>query len=297
MPITENQLKGNWAEQYIAAKLSAQGCLIRHVPQGHDSGIDLYCEKVKDGIPYLHFWCQIKTSSKWKGKFNTVSYYPKKQHIEYWLKQPAPVLVFLVPDLREQNSIPFYICSAFHFSYKKSLLKITTNTELKDFLNSYLPYESFLWDLKNGKVSSLKAAKVRYKKTIPKGVAIGFEKKLLISILWTLHRLVDDFLYDEKNQIELVHKENLNEAELNRINQSSIYLMPLEELVSRTNDKHYHYYETIGKYYELDRNYDRAIKLYGQSLQLLQIDPNKVWELEIKRVQEHLARVETKKQS
>ena len=66
MKITDQQLKGNWAEQYIAAQLSSQGCLIRHVTQGHDSGIDLYCEKVKDGIPYLHFWCQIKTKKNGK---------------------------------------------------------------------------------------------------------------------------------------------------------------------------------------------------------------------------------------
>lgn len=65
MSFTDNQLKGNWGEQYIAAQLSSQGCLIRHVTQGHDSGIDLYCEKIINGEPLLHFWVQVKTSKKW----------------------------------------------------------------------------------------------------------------------------------------------------------------------------------------------------------------------------------------
>ncbi len=292
MPITDSQLKGNWAEQYIASQLSAQGCLIRHVPQGHDSGIDLYCEKVEDGEPYLHFWCQIKSSAKWKGKFRTVSFNPRKQHVEYWLKQPVPVFVFLVPDLREETNIPFYICSAFHSSYKKSLLKVTSNEELQHFFKSYLPFESFLWDLKNGKVSYLKATKDGYKKSIPKGIAIGFEKNLLLTILWTLHRLGDDYLFDEENQTELVHKKNLTEEEFSRIIHSTVYLKPLEELVSRINDKHYHYYETLGKYYELVKKYDKAIEFYKHSLNLLQKDPNEIWELEITRLKKHITRVE-----
>jgi len=53
MAITDNQLKGNWGEQYVASQLALEGCFIRHVTQGHDSGIDLYCEIIKDGTPFL----------------------------------------------------------------------------------------------------------------------------------------------------------------------------------------------------------------------------------------------------
>jgi len=64
MSFTDNQLKGNWAEQYIAHRLAAEDCLVRHVSQGQDSGIDLYCEKLGEDqngkkVPYLHFWCQM----------------------------------------------------------------------------------------------------------------------------------------------------------------------------------------------------------------------------------------------
>lgn len=78
MTITDNQLKGNWGEQYIAANLAAQGCFIRHVTQGHDSGIDLYCETVKDKTPFLHFWCQIKTKKNIIRSVNNMHLNPMK---------------------------------------------------------------------------------------------------------------------------------------------------------------------------------------------------------------------------
>ena len=122
MTITDEQLKGNWAEQYVASQLASCGCLVRHVMQGHDSGIDLYCEKVKDGIAYLHFWCQIKCSSKCKGKAKSIKFNGRKKHIEYWVKQPAPVFIFLVPDIRKKDSLPYYICRSLDFLFKKKAI-------------------------------------------------------------------------------------------------------------------------------------------------------------------------------
>ena len=207
MIINDNQLKGNWGEQYIASKLSSLGCLVRHVPQGHDTGVDLYCEKVENDIPYLHFWCQIKTSNKWKGNRNTISFRPNKNHVNYWLNQPVPVILFIVPDLRQQNDyVPFYIFSEFHDHYRQSLFKIINNEKLRDFLNTYLSYESFLWDLKNGKVSYIKGVKPQYKKLIPKGLALNYERDLQLSLLCTLHILADDFLFDEKTRIDFIEK-------------------------------------------------------------------------------------------
>ena len=77
MTITDEQLKGNWAEQYIASELASQDCFIRRVTQGHDYGIDLYCETVKDNKPFLHFWCQIKTRKRLKGKRKQISFTEK----------------------------------------------------------------------------------------------------------------------------------------------------------------------------------------------------------------------------
>lgn len=292
MIINDNQLKGNWGEQYIASKLSSLGCLVRHVPQGHDTGVDLYCEKVENDIPYLHFWCQIKTSNKWKGNRNTISFRPNKNHVNYWLNQPVPVILFIVPDLRQQNDyVPFYIFSEFHDHYRQSLFKIINNEKLRDFLNTYLSYESFLWDLKNGKVSYIKGVKPQYKKLIPKGLALNYERDLQLSLLCTLHILADDFLFDEKTRIDFIEKMNLTQDEINRIHESKKYIRLLEELVYLLKDRHYHYYETIGKYYELEGKINKAKKYYSHSLTLLKSDPHKEWESEIERINYHLIRL------
>ena len=86
MIITDEQIKGNWAEQYIASELSSQGCFIRQVTQGHDSGIDLYCETIVNNAPFLHFWCQIKSSKRYKGIHKQIIFSPLSKHKKYWLK-------------------------------------------------------------------------------------------------------------------------------------------------------------------------------------------------------------------
>ena len=52
-------------------------------------------------------------------------------------------------------------------------------------------------------------------------------------------------------QTEYVDKIELNDIDLQRIEASTKYLKPLDSLIISTDDKHYHYYETIAKYYEL----------------------------------------------
>ena len=156
MPITDNQLKGNWGEQYVSSMLSSRGCLVRHVSQGIDTGIDLYCERVKDGNPYLHFWCQVKTQLKWDPKKQEAKFNPDLKHIDYWLQQPVPVLVFLVPDGRDKEFVPFFICSYFFDGYKKSKYKISSTSDLTNFLDNDLLIETYLWDLMRGKVGHLK---------------------------------------------------------------------------------------------------------------------------------------------
>ena len=94
------QLKGNYAENLVAEWLS-RTCLIRPVAAGTDIGIDLYCEALIEGSPYLHFWVQVKAITKKnvkkKGDKEIAFYNFKQKHLLYWSKQPVPVYAFLVP--------------------------------------------------------------------------------------------------------------------------------------------------------------------------------------------------------
>jgi len=190
----KNLLTGNWGEQYISERLSSCECFVRHVPQGHDTGVDLYCETTsEDKRPFLHFWCQVKTSKKLKGKkpYITLNRQLKNMKVGYWLKQPIPVFIFRVPDLRNEDipkegMIPFYIFSAIDFYDGKekiqSLLKIQTPEDMKKFLNADLLIQTFRWDLMRGRVSHLPDSKPLYTIIFPNGQTLRFEKKLRQSL-------------------------------------------------------------------------------------------------------------------
>ncbi|MBU0713433.1 hypothetical protein KKA87_16150 [bacterium] len=151
-----------------------------------------------------------------------------------------------------------------------------------------------MWDLKNGKVSYLKTSLTQYKKTIPSGFTVNFEPNLYLSLLWTLFKLSDDFIFDVTGDIDMVEKDTLSALDIEHISTSKLYINLLEQIVLIKDDKHYHYYETMGKYYEIVKDYKKASNYYNKSLNLLLIDPNRVWEIEIRRLQHHLQRLKTK---
>lgn len=303
MTITDEQLKGNWAEQYIAGQLASHGCFIRQVTQGHDSGIDLYCETIKDNNPFLHFWCQIKTSKKWKGKYKQLQFTPKKKHREYWLKQPVPVFIFLVPDLRDKEFVPYYICSAFDLRLRdkekiNSFIKIEKPDDLEEFLEQ-LPFQTYCWELKDGKMSPLKTPNPEYVIHFQSGIAREFEPILQTSIRWTLWRLISDILLYNTTPMELLNKSSLNDEENRRLIRARPYVKTLETFVIEKNDQHYETYLTIGVYYELENEYEKSLKYYKKSLSIINRDPKldlseDPWKDLIEEIPQHIERVESK---
>ena len=306
MTITDEQLKGNWGEQYIAANLASQGCFVRHVPQGNDTGIDLYCETVKGNEPFLHFWCQIKTSKNYEGKSERESFKPEKKHKEYWLTQPVPVFIFLVPDLRNEPNIPYYICKALDLSNKESnkekinsFIKIESPKDLLTFLNEWLVFETFLWELKDGKVSHLKTPKKEYTIRFPSGVTHKFEPKLFESLHWILWRLSQDILFHDIKSKDMLQKTTLNTDEKKRFRKARPYMKALKILIKDKNDKHYQNFVTIGIYYELEKEYERSLKYYKKSESIINRDPDvgiskRPWNDIIEEIHQHIERVKSK---
>lgn len=99
MPIADtNRLKGNYGAAYVSARLSSE-CLVRPVAAETDVGVDLYCETVVEGKPFLHFWVQVKAGVQCgvapDGKTASCSF--SKDHLNYWSHQPVPVFAALVP--------------------------------------------------------------------------------------------------------------------------------------------------------------------------------------------------------
>ena len=305
MTITDNQSKGNWGEQYIAANLSSQGCFVRHVPQGNDTGVDLYCETIKGNEPFLHFWCQIKTSKNYKKESKQESFKPEKKYKEYWLTQPVPVFIFLVPDLRDEPNTPYYICRAFDLLIKEkrinSFIKIESPKDLSTFLNEDqgLALETFLWELKEGKVSHLKTPKKEHTIQFPTNQTHKFEPKLFESLHSTLWLLSRDILFHDINPKDMLGKTILNNDEKERFRKARPYMEALEILIKTKGDKHYQNFTTIGIYYELEKEYERSLKYYKKSMSIIKEDPDvdiskRPWSDIIEEIHQHIERVKSK---
>jgi hypothetical protein len=305
MIITDEQLKGNWGEQYIAANLSASDCFVRHVTQGQDTGVDLYCEATINGKPILYFWAQVKTSKRWKGiKKSLASPQFKSDHIKYWLTQPVPVFIFLVPDMRKEKFTPFYICRTIDFIDNKtkkfsSFIKIESPDDLSNFINVILPIEIFRWELMNGKVTFLKTTQGQYIKAIPQGMSHRFEVKLASSLINTISQLCKDLIFEERDHLVLMSKRKSVKAYKKHIDVVKPYAEALEKLLYGKNDMHYHNYEALGFYYEFVGQPSKARKNYKKSLEILYADPNtdvnkSPWNSMIRRVRAHLERIQRK---
>lgn len=302
MVFTDAQLKGNWAEQYIAEQLSKSGCLIRHVTQGHDSGIDLYCETTENGEPFLHFWCQIKTKNRWKGKIKQLKYSERKKTIKYWLKQPIPVLIFLIPDLRNEPIIPFYICNPLEFLFEKSIksfIKIKNQKDLSQFLYNDLKILTYIWELKDGKVSHLKTPDEGYTKEWASYFSQAFEPRLRTSIYYTLNRLSFDLIFSNRNE-KFLEKIELDEEELKQIKKAKPYILTLNKYVNEINDQHYENYVTIGLYFELINKYENALSNMKKALDIIENDKKidytiEPWNNVYEEIKENIRRINNKK--
>jgi len=158
--IDPKQMKGNKGEQYIAQQLSDNNCFIRHVPQGHDIGIDLYCESTKycetakRYMPFLHFFVQVK---KWKQ--NTIAKSDVANDIQYWRDQPVPVFIFHV---KEDNSYDIYSALYFILNEKKEEdyrlpAAMGKKKQLEEFFRKegFLERNYFEWGLLKGNINPI----------------------------------------------------------------------------------------------------------------------------------------------
>lgn len=281
MILTDSQLKGNWGEHFIASELAAKGCLVRNVTQGHDTGVDLYCETTWNGFPFLHFWCQIKTR-KMLGQKEQITYRPpkkEKKHIDYWLKQPVPVFIFIIPSyLRdEQIKKTYYICSPLQIKNGAitSFLKVQHPDTLHRFLYDALIVMTQQWDIKDGKLNAIRRpdAKDGHIGFEP-GMTLLFKKEILRTIRWAFWRLIDDslFLGDGKEESHMFHDLTpLSMERQQRIKEVKPYIDALKCLCEKNEPLHWESFYIIGQYHELLKTFNVALDYYEKALSIVDI--------------------------
>lgn len=278
MKLTDSQLKGNWGEQFIASELAAQGCLVRHVTQGHDTGVDLYCETTWNGIPFLHFWCQIKTTKKESGQKETILYRPpqkNKKHIDYWLRQPVPVFVFVIPSSLRDKPLkkPYYICSPLRIENgtMPSFLKVKHPTNIFHFLHNLLVDMTQQWDLKDGRLTPiLKPGFFDDFIGFEAGMTGPYTKEILRSIHWGLWRLFYDTLGDESERTHMFYDlKPLSPERKQKVKAVQPYVESLKCLIKKAEMSPSESFYIIGQFYELEKSFEEALDYYNKALLII----------------------------
>ena len=192
--ISENQIKGNFGENYVSYILSKY-CLVRPVASGTDIGIDLYCELILNREPFLHFWVQVKTCKAVSIKQDSASYQFKTSHLQYWYRQPVPVFAFLVPVNWPKNPSKIYVVNITEYLIREGIptsdtktltsnliIEPENNESLEKFLYEIVPITHAIKKITDGIVAPIPVLSPQYERKY----VIGFTKKYVMRILNTI---------------------------------------------------------------------------------------------------------------
>ena len=197
MPVVDtNRLKGNYGAAYVSACLSSE-CLVRPVAAETDVGVDLYCETVEDGSPFLHFWVQVKAGQQCRvsADRNSASCSFDIEHLRYWFRQPVPVFAALVPvDWPVANDPTVYVIDI----SSKLLDGVATLTlesdykwrprkrqDVKDFLSRAVPISAARLQCSRGVVATVPTLRPAYELKAPLVPVTRFRLPILNQIRTT----------------------------------------------------------------------------------------------------------------
>ena len=224
--IDVNRLKGNYAQALASTWLSRM-CLIRPVAEGTDIGIDLYCESIVDGVPYVHFWVQVKaipsSSIKVEGEQRIAGYSFDKRHLEYWDRQPIPVYALLVPvdswppdeadaifgvrvtEELVKGGLPAANSTTYHT--KNAFERNTLDDDLRKFVTNIVPWDTSALLLRRGIVAPLPGQPGHS----TAGIGFQYLPRLLSSIRdasvqGLMHVILGEKLQTEALKLDLTHR-------------------------------------------------------------------------------------------
>jgi len=183
MPVVDlNRLKGSYGAACVSARLSSE-CLVRTVSEGTDIGVDLYCETVAEGKPFLHFWVQVKAGDQCKVEANrdSASCSFSKDKLDYWSQQPVPVFAALVPtDWPPSAEPPIYVVDITSqllqgnpvtgkskTLYSDFVWQPGVRSDVADFLEKAVPLATARMQCKNGLVASIPTPAPSYEIAVP----------------------------------------------------------------------------------------------------------------------------------
>jgi len=270
MPLVDdNRLKGNYGALHVAAQLSSD-CLVRPVAADTDVGIDLYCETVQEGQPFLHFWLQVRAGDQCHvakdGSYASCSF--DVRHLQYWFRQPVPVFVALVPTawpVRTQPAIYIIpISTLLLFGVTANGQSTTFRSEIlwqpgdqeaiRRFLSQTVPEATARLDCRKGIVASTPQLPTQYVQSFPQVPVDRFQEQILNQIRVTAAMSILFLRGSEGN--------------------NSGFRQRLARVVEQFDDDgHWETFMARGISYHADKDYSQAVKFYGMASQSISGDP------------------------
>ena len=271
--VDENRLKGNYGAAYVSARLSSE-CLVRPVAAEADVGVDLYCETVEDGKPFLHFWVQVKAGVQCRlgQDLQEASCSFDVEHLHYWYRQPVPVFAALVPldwpvteepvvyvvdvTSRLLGGVPGdrrYVTLASDYVWRAG-----NREAVREFLAHAVPAAAARLQCRNGIVASMPTPRPSYVRRSPIVPVTRFKGRILDQVRTTAAR-----------SILFLHALD----EMGSSNAS--FRQTLASIVAQFgDDPHWENFMARALSYHADRSFDQAIEFYTKAIQCIQNDPN-----------------------
>ena len=290
MPIVdENRLKGNYGAACVALRLSTE-CLVRPVAADTDVGVDLYCESVEEGRPFLHFWVQVKAGAQCRlsQDLQTASCAFDVDRLVYWSRQPVPVFAALVPVdwpvQREPDVYAVDITAQLLGGLSTGGNSVTlvsdyvwragNREDVQRFLAQAIPASVARLQCRNGVVASMPTLRPNYVVTSPSVPVFRFRAEIMNQLRRTAALSVM-FLYDSRET-------GGDSAEFRRT---------LASIGAQFgDDPHWENFIAQALSYHADRLFDQAIEFYGKAIQCIQNDPNvrnlEQWQTTVRNIEQ-----------
>ena len=273
MPIVDtNRLKGNYGAAYVSACLSSE-CLVRPVAAETDVGVDLYCETVEDGSPFLHFWMQVKAGDQCRVSQDrsSASCSFDIPHLAYWFRQPVPVFAALVPvDWPVADDPAVYVIDLTSnlldgvpggresVTLKSDYVwKPPNRQDIKQFLLRAVPISAARLQCRNGLVATIPTLRPSYELKAPLVPVTRFKLSILHQI-----RTTSAF------SILFLHA-------LDQLNLDPDFRKILASIIEQFgDDPHWENFMARALSYHADGQFDLAVTFYDMAKQCIENDSN-----------------------
>ena len=272
--VTENRLKGNYGAALVMSRLSGE-CLVRPVAAETDVGVDLYCETVAEGRPFLHFWLQVKAGDQCKRdpSTNTASCAFELDHLDYWGRQPVPVFAALVPSgwpvLREPDIYIIDLTTQILTKGFPAAQRTVTlwsdygwpagvRGSVVEFLAQVVPDTTARLQVSKGVIGASPTPTPQYVRTMPHVPVLRFKDVILYQLRTTAANAILFSLGDMGPTAE-----------------GAAFRRLLARIVAQFDDEpHWENFFSRALSSHLDEDYPDAIVLYEKARQSIQNDPN-----------------------